>query len=550
MNRHFFWLTIILLAGLGLRVKGIQWGRPSDGGFFHGSSYHPDEQALFNGLKQLSWHQKHFYPTDIQMLSRGPLQVYTVGGALGLAYPWLPSSRDREFYKKNPAALRHLYLIGRAVSIVQSLAAIAALFWLGTLQANWRVGAAAAALMAIAPIHVVNAHYISADSAFCLYLVLLAIACEFILKTAHWKSYLAAGVIWGLLTANKYNAASTGLLILMAHLLSDVPHKSYRSLAVAAAAGGLTCMVCNPVVLFGFRDFLHALHHSYYSNLQLRLFMYDAGYPTSAARFYLWDAGRFGLGIPLYVTALGALVYMALHGNRSLWIWVPWAVLFLMALCQSGWRLVRWIMPLTPFIFIEIARWWEDSHLWGRWNPVRHVLALLVLTYTTLYSWTYVQAMAQPDVRDTSSDWIVQHIPRGSRIAMKGRPYFWTPTIFQSPYYHPEEADALRRDWGYDMVYLPATLQDLQAQDPTYVVLGCYDINVYQRDPAAYQAFPQGQFTAELLNPKRYKVLAVFEKQLRVAGREWFGDTFYFPHDWRYPFPKIYVLEKRTRVFS
>src|SRR6266700_156226 len=227
MLRQGFWLGLILLIGLALRVRGLQWGLPAPNTFFHGSSYHPDQQALFNGLKELSWQKKQFYPTDIQMLSRGPLQVYVVGVALGLASPWLTTSRDREFYKKRPEALRRLYLIGRCVSVVQSFFAIAALFWLGALIDNWKVGAGAAALLAIAPVQVVNSHYISTDSAFCLYLILLTIACHHILKTASTRSYLAAGVLWGLLTANKYNAASAGLMIGISYFLSSSPKKSY-----------------------------------------------------------------------------------------------------------------------------------------------------------------------------------------------------------------------------------------------------------------------------------------------------------------------------------
>jgi len=543
-SRRWFGLGVILLVGLGLRVWGLQWGLPAKGPFFHGSSYHPDEIELFEGLRELSWHRKQFYPTNLAMLSRGTLQIYLVGGAVGIAYPWLVISRDREVYKKDPGALARLYLVGRAVSVAQSLAAIAALFWLGTLLANWRVGTGAAVLMAVAPIQVVNAHYISTDSAFCLYLILLVIASYYIFKTATWQSYLTAGLLWGLLTANKYNAASTGLIVFIAHFLSDSPKKSVRSLAALVAVAGVVFFVSTPAVVFGFHDLRQALLHSYRINIGRRFLMYDGGYPANAVRFYCWDAGLYGLGLPLLLVCFAGVVYTATHFSRVHWLWVPWAVVFLLMLFQTGWRLVRWIMPLTPFLFLEAARLWDDAALWRRWKPVRSVLTALALGYTTLYSCAYVQAMTTPDTRDLSSDWIAQHIPRGARIAMSDTPYFWTPTIFQSPYYHPDEAQALRQERGYEMSYLLPSLEELWKADPTHVILTTYDIDVYLRNPTYYQTLPEGRYIAELLNPQKYKVLAVFDKQLPPAGRAWFGNSFNYPHDWKYPFPRILILGK------
>ena len=189
-SRQWIWLAVILLLGLGLRLRAIHWGLPTRGPFFFGSSFRPDEIELFEALKELSWKRKQFHPTNLTFLLKGTLQVYVVGAALAVASPWLTITKDREVYKKDPDKLGNIYLVGRLVSVAQSLAAVAALFWLGTLMVNWRVGAGAAALLAVSPVHVVNGHYISPDSAFTLYLILLMIACYHIFGPA------AAGLTW------------------------------------------------------------------------------------------------------------------------------------------------------------------------------------------------------------------------------------------------------------------------------------------------------------------------------------------------------------------
>ena len=270
--------------------------------------------------------------------------------------------------------------------------------------------------------------------------------------------------------------------------------------------------------------------------------MYDAGYPFSALRFYGWDAYVYGLGIPLMVACFAGVIYLVRRPTRADWIWVPWVILFYLTLFTTGWRLIRWIMPMAPFFFLQAARLWDDEQFWGRWRAVSHLLAAVVVGYTTLYSFAYVQSMTTPDTRDVSSEWIVKNIPRGSRIAIYGNPYFWAPTIFQSPRFHPEEEVELRNKYGFEMRYIFGYRKELQDVHPTHVMTADYETNVYVRDPEYYQRYPEGQYMAEILDPKKYKVLAEFGKQVELAGHRWFGNMDDYPHDWRYPFPKIVIL--------
>lgn len=533
------WILVgILMLGLGLRLRGLRWGLPGQSRYYHGITYSPDEQSTFYAIRQLSWSKRQFYPTEMNVLLKGTLQTYTVAVALGIASPWLRLSSDPRFYQGHPEALDALYLVGRWVSLLQSLTAVLALFWLGSLVFGRPIGLGGALLLAIAPVHVVNAHFISTDSAFCLYLILLGVACHFIATRGWLRDYVAAGVLCGLLAANKYSAGTAGIMVVVGHFMGS-PRPLSRCLYAAAAGVIALCIGC-PAIVLGWTDFLAAVRHSIAINLQLSSPLGDAFYPRSALLFYFVEGPLFGLGLPLWVLCLAGWIYAIRRRNAATWVWSAWLVVFIWSLTSASWRLVRWTMPLHPFLFLFAAalgyRWWQ------RQKAVASVAGIALLLFTGLQSWTYVTGMTTPDTRDVASDWIMAHVPAQARIGTGTPPFAWDPPLLQQIHEHPETLPAEVQVRHYRVVVLHEDLEILDRENPDYIVLTDYTSFLYARHPERYRGQPYARYFDAVFSSGRYELVETLTKRVTLGSWDWYGASRSYPHDWRYPFPNVYLF--------
>lgn len=537
-------LSAILLLGLSLRITGLSWGLPGQGRFYHGISGHPDEQSALYGVGQLNWSRRQFYPTDPNVTIKGTLQTYTLAVAIGLASPWLHLTSDSAYYRANPKELDKIYRVGRWVSVVQSLLAVLALFFLAKACFGPMVALATALLLAIAPVHVLNAHYISTDNAFVLYLILMALACHVILSGGGARAYWVAGLLCGLLTATKYNAATAGLILICSHFLN--PNRSWKLLLQAFAAALIGLVLGCPILVLGWDDFRRAMTHSMSINLHNGpdLFPGADGYvPRNGLRFYLWDAPLFGLGWPLWAACLMGLGYGLKKAPRVIWSWMPWWLLFGASLFLSHWRLVRWTMPLHPFLFVFAAwLWWET---YQRFRKSALLGGALLVAFTLSQTSLNLQAMTRPDQRDLASDWIAANVPPGSTIGVPTPPYFWDPALVQYFYSHPGEMPEDLKALDYKIVVLNEEVEKLEKERPRYVVMQDFSAGVYVLDPATQGRQPYGRFFAAIFDSPRYERVATFTKRVRLGSLDWYGKGRRYPHDWRYIFLTVYVFKDR-----
>src|SRR5262249_17801314 len=134
-------------------------------------------------------------------------QMY-IQHALLRAYARLtaPRSSFAERYAAGGAALAHL--LGRRLSAAFGTATVPALYYAAAASYGPVAGFAAAAIVALSPVHVRESRYATTDAAMVFWLT-LAIACMLaIVRRGAYPDYLASGVLLGLATATKYPAGS------------------------------------------------------------------------------------------------------------------------------------------------------------------------------------------------------------------------------------------------------------------------------------------------------------------------------------------------------
>lgn len=530
-------------VGLALRVPGLSWGLPGTSAYYHGSSFHPDEQPFFYALKDIRWREGRWTSRNVQMNSRGTLSLYLVGAVMVLAHHSELPRLTLEYLQNNPRVLGNLYRTGRWVSIICSLLAAALLFEIGRRALNLRVGLLGASLIAWTPVHVVNSLYISSDSILTALLVLVFGLSLAVFHRGRWTDYLACGMATGLLIACKYNMGTAVLIPLAAFAASPV--RSWKKLGAAAAFSIAAFLASNPVVWMDPSAFREALAHSMRMN-QHRDPYFEGARPIHPILFYWGSAPYYGLS-PILFVITGAAVWWALTRwrNPHVFLWLPFAAVYTLLLTMSPWRLVRWSIPLTiPLL------WWTAlaaDDLFQRRKRLAGALMGLGLLSPALYSYAYVRAMT-PDIRIEASDWCRTHLKPGETIGFPESPYVWDPVIFQAMHYHAgksfwKDSEPIPQ---WTTVALHHSWDLLKRTDPRYLVVNDFNSGQY------WQGWVRGgdpetdRFYRALYAEGTYHCVARFSRRVRLGPLDLYGSSAFYPHDWRYPFPYIEILERKA----
>lgn len=168
----------------------------------------PDEKKSFIVLSRMRPWKLDFQPLYAQY---GGGFIYPLGAAL-LAVPGKLTS-DLAHYLQRPEDMGRLYLAGRMLVAAAHVATVALLFFLGRGLAGWGAGAAGAALWALCPLAVTQAHLVKPHAYATFWVVLaamhrrgfyagmaaassLATAPFFLLLGRRWKQWLIAAAVF------------------------------------------------------------------------------------------------------------------------------------------------------------------------------------------------------------------------------------------------------------------------------------------------------------------------------------------------------------------
>jgi len=186
-------LILLLLIGAGVRLVGIDFGLPCH-------TARPDEelvaQSVLHMVAKGSLQPAHwYYPSFFSYLARA---------AYGVADRVLPpaaSSLER---------LDRLHLTARGLSALAGTLTILVVFFLGQRARSARVGLMAAAILALAHLHVRDSHFGTTDVTLTLFITLALLPILGAARTDSFRPAVVAGLAAGLAFSVKY----TGLVLL------------------------------------------------------------------------------------------------------------------------------------------------------------------------------------------------------------------------------------------------------------------------------------------------------------------------------------------------
>lgn len=340
-----FALAGILCLSLILRVWGIGFGLPH-------ANARPDETAVAGpAVSFLSGNLEppHFiYPTGF---------MYALSGAYVAYYeatrPWASYKTLAEFAESRRQNIAPFLLISRSISVAFGVLTVAWLYLLGRGAAGTAAGLAAAALLAVAFLHVRDSHFGVTDATMT---GLVVLAVHLIVKW-HEKGGVmlaaSAGLVGGMAMATKYNGLGVALPFAVAAADRFVTAaKARRRVSEIAVPAAAFLAVFAAVFLAGsFYIFIQPDRFLHDVTLQSRTL--EAGHGLWLPRGWLYHAVvtlPAALGWPLFVTGVAGIVWHFVRDARKAMVVFAFPIAYYIVAGTGRTVFARYMMPELPFL--------------------------------------------------------------------------------------------------------------------------------------------------------------------------------------------------------
>ena len=479
-----FALFALFAVALFLRLWGIEQGYPD----FYG---HVDEI----GVAASVWNYFRAWTLLPTEFTYPAFFSYVVAAGLWLSHAlgWGPELRglDESLILVSYLDPARAALVGRAISAVFSAMIPLITYAIGRRAYNAQVASIGAIFVGVAIIPVVQAHQALPDSlmAFC------AASCFYfswqIYARGHWRDYVLAGIVAGLVVASKFNGAFTALAIPAAHCLRC---GRVMRLEIWFAAKLWAAIVVAFVALLAGSPYLLLAYEKYWAL---------ANYQVSSLGFALGDKQPWWWILRSILTAewllgalmLGGLIYSLARRGPLDWIfWAAWLPSFLYI---GSWtrESLHYLLHFYPLLALCAARLLVAGVGRVGLGKIWMVYGLgLLCALPNLYQ---VQAhnrkLSEPNLRKEAAAWIAANLPDGTRLAMNWLPYCprvplkQTRRLVTSHYAGDEQAlKLLRHNWAGMPAY---ELQNLEVWLKRPMVPESYRDKVDLSDPETNRVF-------------------------------------------------------------
>jgi 4-amino-4-deoxy-L-arabinose transferase-like glycosyltransferase len=464
----------LTLLALGLRVWGAGWSLPYVD--------HPDEPAVMRVLLRIVQGDPNpdhfFYPSLVLYLQALVLALHLwLGGLVGLYPAGFELPRSTHFYTTIPAA----FVWARVFTALLSTGTVVALAAWGARFFGARAALIGAALLACSPWAIEHAHYVTVDAPAAFFGLLALLAALSVAQRGDWRSYLLAGVLFGLATGAKYQNVLLCVSLGLAHLACwrSAALTQAARLAAAGLLGALVFLLTSPYLLLDFAGFMRDMETLFGSYAAAKG---DVGraWPFDAYLRFHW---REALGpLPFVLAGVGAVVLARRRPALAL-VWLSFPLLLIGLLLRMETHFYRNLLPAqAPLLLLAgvgaVALWDALAARWrARWSarllPGLAVAGLLLLLLPTLIPGVQAsERRSWPDARVVAQEWVREHYPALRVAGELSHPLRWQG-VAQTTYIHfvPVHDAAWYRQQGYGLLLTNAGRRGKDAWSDAYLPL-------------------------------------------------------------------------------
>ncbi len=352
---------------------------------------------------------------------------YLIGHVVGV---FSSAAEFGNWYHNDPSVI---FLMGRFIIIVASIALILVTVRIGRKVFNDRVALFSGFIVAISPLHVYHSALLrSSDIVMSLFVMLcLLFSLQIFANTPSatsrypesvWaviKPYVLAGLFLGFAVTSKYYGVFAASSIMAAQFMRmDSLKSSLWLLLLAMLASLCGAFISGP---FLFIDF---------GTMIANVLREAGGHPDAAAPGFWEDLLWFiqiliskGVGAVLFLCAVLGAVFAHRVRRNELIILSTTPILLIIFMSALNLRWGRWMLGLIPFValfaavfldevFNKISRLSIKSIRWVAYLAVM-VLAFYLPASATLL---HIESLKKPDTRNIADKWIGGHIPQHARV--------------------------------------------------------------------------------------------------------------------------------------
>ncbi len=534
-------LGLILAGALALRLTGINWGVPRAP---HFRNYFQDERFVLGLLFQMNPARldldPHYY-VNPSLHYYTLLAAFVKANVVGLGLT-LPVAEDNPFKPTALAARTYtgLFLVGRALVVIQSVLTVLLLFLIGRRLYGSRAGLVSALLMATSYPCVYQSHFLVTDAPAVFWMVL---ALYFLVRLRAepgrrvWK--VLAPVSIGLAIGAKY----TNVLLVLPYLYVLFTARSgarrtpagpvvTRALKGALLAAG-AFLITTPYTLLSLPRFLSGDESGFGGIFGARGLVYYNNFPPGLVEPFL-------VATPAALGTLGAVLFgiavvlAMLRRNESDLVLLSFIVPFYLLLVLKSSTMLRHILPVLPFAFLVMAGVLSEDMTWFvgtrfrivspvRMSRVGIALLCLLAAYWAGFSLAAVLRMTRTDTRVQVEQWVRANVTTERIVLPTYFPFRYTPAID-----------------SFNVVgvnYDPRAIDDLK---PDYIILTEPEFTVSGRTDG--QAAQKLGFLAAVRSRPDYVLFRSFSELFRLGP---FRFRPKFPtEDWNFPSPEILVYRR------
>ncbi len=468
-------LAIILLFGAVLRFYGLNWDENQHA--------HPDERWIAmvaptirlpaSAVDLLDARRSTLNPLwapdgqgggQVRNFAYGhlPLYLHAFAGqslaALGRqVYAWGEPYQETAHALQNLGQYGGITLVGRVLAALCDLGIIYLVFLLGRRVYGDQVGLLAAALVALAPMHIQLAHFATFDvmTTFFTLLSLYGAVCVARAEPSRWWPTVWSGLAAGLAVASKFSAAPILAVLVIAQAIraargdGKLLRRALPNIALSLGCALLAFAFTSPFAILDYPMYIKQIAE------QGTMVRGTADWPftrqyrnTTPFVYHIVEQVRWGLGWPLGIFAFAGFGWTLLRQfrreQRALFaspydaelILLCWAVPYFLLTGSFMVKFMRYMLPLLPLFIlmgaamvVRIAQWANEQMANGQAanrRNMQYVISLalaylphLLLISTLVWALAFMRVYAQEHPWIQASKWIYQNVPDGSVIAVE-----------------------------------------------------------------------------------------------------------------------------------
>jgi hypothetical protein len=411
------WLALVLAGGALLRFWGLDFGFPLRSNFPLLSNFYvrPDESLIVQAA--VLFFEK---AGDPQFYAYPALLVELAAVLFALLEPWLGP------FAANPSGY---FLAVRAVSALAGAATVGVVYLLAKRYAAWPWAMFAAALYAVAPLPVRDAHFGVTDTLMSLFVALALWAAsrggEADPRRTHW---LLPVTFFALAVATKYTAALAAPAVALGIVAGGAGEWKtvFRRLVLASLWVAAVFAALNPYVFLRAGESLGtvlAMFGVFYggASAQPESAWSATGAALQVLRPLAWGPASW-MAVPLVALALWPMARRP-REHKALVVLALGVLPFIAALLPFRHPLpFRYLLPALPGLAVLAAL---GCARLAHWKPLRRVapaMGAMLLAAQLAASVALVATMARKDTRSEAGEWIAANVSRDVPIVMLTNP--------------------------------------------------------------------------------------------------------------------------------